>query len=76
VITAPSACNARDASAEIRSSSSSTVPCSSRDVAISARSEASRSRQRDRVASAETTTDVATNTSSANQLRESASVNV
>ena len=63
-------------SAEICSSSASTVPCSSSEVAISASSDASRARRRDRAASSETTTEVTTNTTSANQFRESVSVSV
>ena len=43
---------------------------------MSASSSASRARRRERVASSDTTTDVTTNTISANQLRESASVSV
>ncbi len=76
VISARVACNARAASAEICSRSASTVPCSSSAVATSASSEASRARRRDLAASSETTIEVTTKTTSANQLRESASVSV
>ena len=76
VIRASSTWSARAASAEIRSSSVPTVPRSSSEVAISASSDASRARRRERAARSLTTIAVTTKTASANQFLESASVNV
>ena len=73
---ARSTSSARAASAAIRSSSSLTSPCSSSEVAISASSDDCRAWRRSRAASSLTTTPVATKTASANQFRESVSVNV